>query len=264
MRANHDLGILETLILGHAYLGALLMTSQLKGQDTLSISVTCEGPAKGYYVEANAFGEVRGYLKNHSIPITKPLDSQDYSEFFGPGRMEITRILEGGKKPFSSALELQYGNIAQDLAYYYTVSEQTPSAFHLSIRFDEKGAVIGAGGLKLQAFPGAAPGNDDLVRRIENQMMLLPSLGSEIAHGQTAMEYLEHWFQDFTVTALDSRPVEFMCHCSEEKFLHHLKNLPAEDRKDIRDNGPFPLVLSCHHCGSTYEIAKQTLQEWDI
>ncbi|MBT3273241.1 MAG: Hsp33 family molecular chaperone HslO, partial [Spirochaetales bacterium] len=31
MRANHELGILETLVLGHAYMGALLLSSNLKG-----------------------------------------------------------------------------------------------------------------------------------------------------------------------------------------------------------------------------------------
>jgi molecular chaperone Hsp33 len=37
MRANHELGILETLVLGRAYLGAALMTGDLKGMDRLSI-----------------------------------------------------------------------------------------------------------------------------------------------------------------------------------------------------------------------------------
>jgi molecular chaperone Hsp33 len=262
MRANHQLGILETLILGHGYLGALLMTSQLKGHDTISLSIRCEGPAEGIYVEANAFGEVRGYIRNPSIPITKPLDSQDYQEFFQTGTLEITRTLEGGKQPFSSTLELVYGNIAQDLAHYYIVSEQTPSAFHLSIRFDSKGKVIGAGGLKLQTLPGTkTTEQNDQIRQIENQMLLLPSLGSEIAHGQDPIEYVDHWFQDYTPQHLASRPVEFMCHCSEQRFLKHLQNLPLEDRIELKQKGPFPLVLTCHHCGSTYSISKNQLQE---
>jgi redox-regulated HSP33 family molecular chaperone len=35
MRWNHELGILETLVLGHAYLGACLMSAGLKGKDRL-------------------------------------------------------------------------------------------------------------------------------------------------------------------------------------------------------------------------------------
>jgi hypothetical protein len=37
MRANHELGILETLVLGRAYLGGALMTADLKGNDRISL-----------------------------------------------------------------------------------------------------------------------------------------------------------------------------------------------------------------------------------
>ena len=40
MRANHELGLLETLILGHAYMGGLLMASSLKGKDRVALRST--------------------------------------------------------------------------------------------------------------------------------------------------------------------------------------------------------------------------------
>ena len=70
MRKSHDLGIMETLVLGHAYMGALLMGSSQKGADRIGIKITCEGPIGGLSVEANAYGEVRGYLSNNPIPMT--------------------------------------------------------------------------------------------------------------------------------------------------------------------------------------------------
>lgn len=69
MRANHGLGILETLVLGHAYLAGGLMTTNLKGDERIRIAVDCSGPIQGLSVEANAFGEVRGYLKAVPIPV---------------------------------------------------------------------------------------------------------------------------------------------------------------------------------------------------
>ena len=68
MRANHELGILETLVLGRAYLGAGLMSANLKSNDRIAIKFDCSGPIKGLVVEANAFGEVRGFLKNVPFP----------------------------------------------------------------------------------------------------------------------------------------------------------------------------------------------------
>jgi molecular chaperone Hsp33 len=73
MRWNHELGILETLVLGHAYMGACLMAAGLKGEDRLALQVDCSGPVKGLVVEANAAGEVRGFLKNVPIPVEKTL-----------------------------------------------------------------------------------------------------------------------------------------------------------------------------------------------
>ena len=47
MRANHELGPLETLVLGHAYIGAALMSVNLKGSDRLKLQVQCSGPVQG-------------------------------------------------------------------------------------------------------------------------------------------------------------------------------------------------------------------------
>lgn len=153
MRANHELGILETLVLGHAYIGCCLLSANLKGNDLISMSIDCSGPIKGLSVEANAYGEVRGYLKKNPIPVESPLKDFNLSPFFGAGFLTITKYLEDAKKPFSSKVELKYGNIAQDLAYYYFTSEQIPTVFDLSIKFDSNGNVIGAGGLFLQIMP---------------------------------------------------------------------------------------------------------------
>jgi molecular chaperone Hsp33 len=93
MRANHELGILETLVLGRVYLGAALMSADLKSNDRISIKIDCSGPIKGLVVEANAFGEVRGFLKNVPIPIEKPMEDFNLSPFFGAGFLSVTKYL---------------------------------------------------------------------------------------------------------------------------------------------------------------------------
>jgi len=153
MRTNHELGILETLVLGRAYLGAVLMAADLKSDDRISIKFDCSGPIKGLVVEANAFGEVRGFLKQVPIPLDKPMESFSLSPLFGAGFLSVTKYLEDAKQPFTGQVMLEYGNIAKDLANYYLTSEQVPTAFNLSIKFDTQGRVTGAGGLFLQALP---------------------------------------------------------------------------------------------------------------
>lgn len=257
MRSNHELGILETLVLGRAYLGVGMMSADLKGIDRLSLKIDCSGPIKGLIVETNAFGEVRGFLQHVPIPIDRPMENFDLSPFFGDGVLEVTKHLKDAKQPFTGKIALKYGNIAFDLAHYYLTSEQIPTAFNLSIRFDRGGNVTGAGGLFLQAMPQAA---DELTADLEHQVNHLPSLGKVFSQGKDPETLVQDVFKKHSPRFLANRRIEFMCHCSKERLRSYLTVLPIDDIKDIRENGPFPLEMRCHHCNSTYEFNKQDIE----
>jgi molecular chaperone Hsp33 len=257
MRANHELGILETLVLGRAYLGAGLMSADLKSIDRISLKIDCSGPIRGLVVEANAFGEVKGYLKQLPIAIDKPMQNYDLAPFFGTGFLEVTKHLEDAKQPFTGKIALEYGNIALDLANYYLKSEQIPTAFNLSIKFDQEGIVTGAGGLFLQAMPDAA---DDLVADLEQRVNQLPSLGEKFSEKQDPESLVQAVFKRHSPRFLANRRIEFMCHCSKKRLQEYLSMLPPDDIRDIRQNGPFPLELRCHLCNSAYEFSRAEIQ----
>ena len=258
MRGNHELGILETLVLGRAYLGIALMAAGLKGDDRVALLINCSGPIKGLSVEANAFGEVRGYLKRVPIPIDKPLDDFDLSRFFGAGLLSVTKTLQNAKQPFTGQVELRHGNIAQDLAHYYLTSEQIHTALNLSIKFDKNGEVAGAGGLFLQAMPHAG---DRLTAELEALVLSLPSLGEAFSGEQTPERVAESVFASYSPTCLSDRRVEFMCHCSRERLHNVLTMLPINDLKDLRDNGPFPIEMRCHNCNTAYAFSREEMEE---
>jgi len=258
MRANHELGILETLVLGRAYIGTALMAAGLKGSDRVALQINCSGPIKGLSVEANAFGEVRGYLKRVPIPIDKPPDDFDLSRFFGAGLLSVTKTLQDAKQPFTGQVELRYGNIAQDLAHYYWTSEQIHTALNLSIKFDQNGEVTGAGGLFLQAMPHAG---DHLTAELEALVLSLPSLGEVFTGGQTPETVVQAVFANYSPNFLSDRRVEFMCHCSRERLHSVLTMLPISDLRDLRDNGPFPIEMRCHNCNTAYAFSREEMEE---
>jgi molecular chaperone Hsp33 len=258
MRTNHELGILETLVLGRAYLGAGLMAGDLKSNDRISIKFDCSGPIKGLVAEANAFGEVRGFLKQVPIPLDKPMENFNLSPFFGAGFLSVTKYLEDAKQPFTGQVMLKYGNIAKDLANYYLTSEQVPTAFNLSIKFDTEGQVTGAGGLFLQALPQA---NDDLTASLEKRVTNLPSLGEEFAADSDPVDLIDGAFRGYRPRFLANYRIEFMCHCNRERVRSLLTLLPIDELKDIRDNGPFPLEMNCHYCNTHYHFSRQDIQE---
>ena len=153
LRAQHNLGILETMVLGQASLCAALVVPMMKDMEHTVIKYETDGPAQGFSVEADSKGTVRGFLYNEHIPVTKPLENWDLSSFLGKGTITFSRVHKDDKYPQSSTVPVDSGNIAKDFALYFQQSEQIQTAFNTSIQFDKQGRVIGAGAMFLQIMP---------------------------------------------------------------------------------------------------------------
>jgi len=258
MRANHGLGPLETLVLGQAYVAVSLLCSTLKTRnDKISMNIQCSGPVKGLDVESNVFGEVRGYLKTQQIKVKNPERIKYLSTLYGAGFLTMTKYLENAPTPYSGQVALEHGSIAEDLANYFLISEQIPTGFKLSIFFDDKEEVMGAGGIFLQALPGA-----DASKVIEAEKMIqnIDSLGEVFAKGCLPEEIIHKEFSNLGPKFLSNSRVEFFCRCSKERMEGYLRNLPKEEKEDMMKNGPFPVEVRCHHCNSAYKFSKDELQ----
>lgn len=257
MRANHDLGPLETWVLGQGYVAGGLLSSTIKGQDRITLTVEGGGPMQGMSVEAFANGDIRGSLKVNPIPLEKPLEKLSMDPLLSPGFLSITRINEGSRQPFTGQVMIEYGELANDLANYFVTSEQTPTAFILSVKFDHDGHAIGAGGLLIQALPGA---DTDLLGQLQNLLEGLPSIGDYFAAGGKADDYIQAFFKDYNPRILTSGDVRFHCPCDHDRIGSFIASLGDKEKEDILQNGPFPLVTTCHNCNSAYHFQKDELK----
>lgn len=257
MRANHDLDPLETLVLGQAYIAAGLLCSGFKDKnDRVSLNIQCSGPIKGLDVESNAYGEVRGYLKTGRIEVKAPAKLKSLSSLYGAGFLTVTKYIENSPAPYSGQVALEYGSIAEDLANYFLVSEQIPTGFRLSVFFDEAEEVRGAGGIFLQALPGADPAK---LAEAEKIIQGIHSLGEVFAKGKTPEEVVLEEFSTLDPRILDNSRVEFFCRCSKNRMEGFLKGLSQAEREDMAAKGPFPIEVRCHHCNSLYQFNKEEL-----
>ena len=256
MRANHRLGPLETLVLGQAYVAAGLMTVNLKSPESLTIKVDCSGPIRGLTVDGNAFGEVRGYLAQDPIPVAADGGVPRLQDLFGTGTLAVTKHLRDGARPFTGVVEMRYGSLAGDLSYYYTTSEQTPSALSLSVAFDSSGELTGAGGMFLQALPEARA---EQVRDVERLLRQLPSIGAAFAAGEEPSALLERAFGAHEPVIIARRRVVFMCHCSAHRFRGHLGALPRAELQEMLDSGPLPLETTCMYCNTSYRFDRDEI-----
>ena len=271
LRVQHNLGILETYILGQASLCAALTIPMMKDLEHISIRFECKGPADGYSVEADSTGYVRGFLFNEHIPVTHALENWDLDSFLGPGNLTFSRIHKDDKLPQSSTVDVDGNNIARDFATYFAHSEQVNTAFHSSIQFDKKGRVIGAGAMYIQMMPdigGTARSSsqmdsyqenkDDeklLLQKIENAFKACPSLGLLYSEKTVDSEDIViGLFREFNPKIVLNREIIFDCPCNEDYYIRYLRTLPKDQLADIRQNGPDPLEITCRNCGSVYNI----------
>ncbi len=274
MRAQHTTGILESYILGQACLSAaLLIPALMKGREHITWRYEVENaPAKGFSVEADSSGWVRGCLLVPSISLDHPLESWDMAPFLsGEGTMTIQTVRPGDKYPQTSSVETT-GNIADDLVAYFDRSEQLRTALTTSIQMDRQGRIIGAGGIFIQLMPETGgqyhgvqkPGSQLssspdaaadalLLEDVEAAYRKVPSLGTWFSRGRDCESLLKEAFSAFSPVVALHRSVVFDCPCSRELFLRHLRTLPPADREEMKKSGE-PLELSCQNCSSVYHI----------
>jgi molecular chaperone Hsp33 len=51
-----------------------------------------------------------------------------------------------------------------------------------------------------------------------------------------------------------------MCHCNDKRIRHLLMMLPVADLKYMADNGPYPIEILCHHCGTPFTFNREEIR----
>ena len=85
-------------------------------------------PHAGVTVTADSSGKVKGFANVPGAMLPpNALGKLDVGGAIGHGVLRVIRDM-GMKEPYVGTVELQTGEIAEDLTYYFAASEQTPSS----------------------------------------------------------------------------------------------------------------------------------------
>ncbi len=252
--------------LGRTLTGALLISTLVKDVERVTLKFDCKGPIEGITAEADAQGNVRGYVKNPMADL--PLNARgklDVKGLLGEGMLYVIR--EGGfyelglgKDPYAGSVPIVSGEIAEDIAYYLNRSEQIPSAVSLGVyvRPDGGGSfeVACAGGFLIHVLPGA---DEQIITSIERSVAELPYITDLIRQGQTPEEILRNALGARSIEVLEQRGTRFRCNCSFERAVEIIGSIePAEVRQMLDEDGGAEMI--CHFCGSVYQISAEILQ----
>ena len=250
-RRRHRTTPTATAALGRVLTAAVMMATDLKGQETVTIRVDGGGPLGTIVAVAEAEGTVRGYVSNPEaeVPVKYP-GKLDVGTAVGlDGYIEVAKDL-GLKTPFSGRVPLVSGEIAEDLAYYFTYSEQVPSLVALGVYIERDYTVKAAGGLIVQALPGAT---EDVLSRIEKQVKDLGPVTSLLLEEPDLEVLLEQVLSGISYHVVERRPLSFLCKCSLDKVKSVVAGLAGEDiEAALKDRGYLEVV--CNFCNETYRF----------
>lgn len=256
LQRRHDTYPTATAALGRTVTAAAMMGAMLKGREMINIQVKGNGPIGQIVAEANAQGEVRGYVQNPHVHLpSNSLGKLDVAGAVGTeGFIHVIKDL-GLKEPYRGSVPIVSGELGEDFTYYFAVSEQTNSAVGLGVLVDTDNSVKVAGGFIIQLLPGLS---DEEITEIEKNLSSTPSVTALLDQGMEPEEMLRQILPDTEV--LDEMAITFKCHCSRERVEQTLVSLGRHELEQIiEEDGKAEVV--CHFCNEAYSFDKNELLE---
>lgn len=256
---NEARTIHETMPTATAAFGRFLTVSALMGlmykdDEKLTLQIKGDGPINQMLVEADGSGKVRGDIYNPNVYIRDEKSGKlNVGAAVGQGFLQVTKDLNM-KSNFTSSSQLVSGEIAEDFAHYFVISEQTPSAVSLGVLVDKDLSVRSSGGFIVQLLPGAS---DDVITKLENAINAAGPISRYFDEGKTIEDMLTD-LSSGTENVLAKVDLGYECKCSKDGFAKSLAALDNETMDElIEDDG---IEVVCHFCKKKYHFTKEDLQ----
>jgi len=257
-REIHHTYPVVTAALGRLLSAGAMMGSMMKGEnDKLTLQMKGDGPIVQMTVTADSHGNVKGFAANPAVDIPlKRAGKLDVGGAVGKGLLTVIMDL-GLKEPYNGQVEIQTGEIGDDLAYYYTVSEQTPSVVGLGVMVDTDSSVKHAGGFIIQVMPDA---KEETIEALEAKVAAAEPVTTMMDKGMGPEEILEYYLEDLDLKITEKLPVRYYCGCSKEKVAEALATISTEDLKEMINDGE-EIEVKCYFCNSAYKFSTAELEE---
>ncbi len=254
----HSTSPVATAALGRMLTAGAMMGVMMKGdQDLLTIKAEGDGPIGGVTVTADSHGRVKGYAYHPEVMLPpNALGKLDVGGAMGKGKLSVIRDI-GMKDPYVGQTELVTGEIAEDLTYYFAISEQTPSSVELGVLMNKDNTVRQAGGFILQVMPGAS---EEVISGLEQKLAQITSVTALLENGETPEMILEQLLGGFGLEILDRIPTAFVCGCSRERIEKALISVGKKELEAMIGDGE-TIEVACHFCNKKYPVTVEELKE---
>lgn len=239
-------------LFGLGLAGGLLMGAMLKGRSRINLQLECDGPLRGLFVEANAEGEVRGYVKNPRFEMEGGSGEFRWRPALGnSGFLSVMRDLGGGEY-YRSSVELEHFNLARNLETYYRASEQLETLVRLETVGAPGEPLAEVVGLLVQPLPD---GDRDFMKAVDARLRsdgLPPLLANH--PGATATVLLQQLFPEPDLEVMSRFPTRYTCGCSLERVQRALLAMGRQELEAmLKEEGK--AEVTCEFCGTHYRVS---------
>lgn len=257
-RGFHNTTKVATAALGRTLTATSMMGLMMKNKgDKITVIIKGGGPIGTILTSSNANGIVKGYVTNPDVEVEN-YASGKLNVAGAVGNQGTIRVIKdlGLREPYNGEYEMVSGEIAEDLTYYFTVSEQTPSAVSLGVltRADE---VEEAGGFIVQMMPDAS---EETISTIERNQTGIQSITQMLSQGLTPEDMMNIVLKDLEPSILDKIEVGFECDCSKDRVAEVFAAIGKQELKAIIDEDRGAEV-GCQFCESKYSFSEDELKE---
>jgi len=250
----HDLWPTSAAAFGRLLTVSIIMGAMYKGDQELTIRVEGDGPIGGMVTTTNAKGEVRGYVGNPHVFLQYDSGKLNVGKAVGNGFVHVTKDLKV-KDMFTSSSVIQSGEIGDDFAYYFTTSEQIPSAVGVGVLVNDDNKILASGGFILQVMPGC---DDETVSTMEEIIANMKPVSELIQEGTTPEDMIR-LLSDGDYHLLEQLDLAYMCDCSKERFERGLISLGVEQLEELMEEEE-TIETMCHFCNTKYHFSKGDLE----
>lgn len=248
-----------TWALSRCITAAALLSAGLKPDSNQSVSIKFHGggPIKQIHVQADARGNIRGYTANPSIDLNSDIGEISFSKAIGPGMLTVTKDLEM-KNPYSGVVPLRTGEVASEIAWYLTDSEQTPSAVIIALDLDENGSITSSAGILIQTLPDT---DDAVLEKIENNIANMERpLGEILNRGGTVLDAVKSILGTEDYEIFSSLPLKANCRCSRELLFSVISDIDIKDITAMAEEDKGARVF-CTFCAKEYNFTQDELRK---
>ena len=255
-RKIHKMNPTPTAALGRTLTMGAMMGAMLKEDgEKVTIQILGDGPLGSVMVVANNKAEVKGYVSNAMAEAPElPNGKLNVGGIIGKGSLNVIKDI-GLKEPYVGNVPLQTGEIAEDFAYYYAVSEQLPSAVALGVLVNKNGTVKRAGGYIIQILPDTP---DEIISLIEKRLSNIKSITEMLEEGMTLEEIATYVSDDLNTRIVEEIVPEFKCDCSRERMEKALLTIGKADLEELQNDEK--TELECHFCDKKYVFTSEDIK----